>query len=102
MTALLPNKSKSNGSGPTGSKDPFTYTTESGLTFTVASLAAPFNTAGELRKMRKASPIDLAYYVIERDCDEDTLAIVDEMSWEEFNEKFSKQWAEHSGIALGE
>jgi hypothetical protein len=101
MTALLPGKT-SKSAGPTGNKEPFTYTTEAGQTITVASLAAPFKTAGELRKMRKASPIDLAYYVIERDCDEETLEIVDEMSWEEFNEVFSKQWAEHSGIALGE
>jgi hypothetical protein len=100
MTALLPGKNGK--AGPAGSKEPFTYTTESGATITVASLAAPFNTAGELRRMRKASPIDLAYFVIERDCDSDTLEVVDEMSWEEFNEKFSKQWAEHSGISLGE
>ena len=102
MTANLRPVNGSGKTGPTGSKDPFTYTTESGQEITVASLAAPFRTAGELRRMRKAAPIDLAYFVIERDCDEETLAIVDEMSWEEFNEKFSRQWAEHSGISLGE
>jgi len=100
MTALTRNATGK--TGPAGSKEPFTYTTESGKTFTVASLAAPFHTAGELRKMRKATPIDLAYYVIERDCDEETLEIVDEMSWEEFNDVFSKKWAEHSGLSLGE
>lgn len=89
------------GVGP-GSSEPFTYTTESGDEITVASLAKPFNTSGELRLMRKANPIDLAYYIIERDCDQATLAIVDAMSMDEFNNKFSRSWAAHSGIDLGE
>lgn len=86
----------------TGSEDPFTYTTDDGNEITIASLARPFNTSGELRKLRGASPIELAYYIIERDCDKETLAIVDAMSMEEFNNKFSRQWAIHSGIDLGE
>lgn len=85
-----------------GSEDPFTYVTDDGRTITVASLARPFGTAGELRKLRGASPIELAYYIIERDCDAETLALVDAMSMEEFNDKFSRQWALHSGIELGE
>jgi hypothetical protein len=85
-----------------GSEEPFTYTTEDGKEITVASLARPFGTAGELRKLRGASPIELAYYIIERDCDAEALAIVDAMSMVEFNDKFSRQWAQHSGIDLGE
>jgi hypothetical protein len=90
------------GNGRVGSEEPFTYTTADGKEITVASLAKPFGTAGELRKLRGASPIDLAYYIIERDCDPETLAIVDAMSMEEFNDQFSRQWAHHSGIDLGE
>lgn len=95
-------RAKTNGEVGPGSSEPFTYTTDSGEELTVASLAKPFKTAGELRKMRRASPIDLAYYIIERDLDKDGLRIVDEMSMEEFNDKFSRQWALHSGIDLGE
>lgn len=102
MTAQIKSKNSSSKTGAGGSKDPFTYTTESGKTITVASLAAPFHTSGELRRMRKSNPIDLAYYIIERDCDDETLAIVDEMSMDEFNDKFSREWAAHSGIDLGE
>lgn len=87
--------------GP-GSDDPFTYTTRSGETVTVASLASPFKNAGELRKMRKASSMDLSYYIIERDCDEATLAVFDAMPFDEFRDDFAPQWAEHSGIDTGE
>ena len=87
--------------GP-GSNEPFTYTTESGVEITVSSLAKPFKNAGELRRMRRSNPIDLAYWVIERDCDKDQLAAIDAMSMEEFNDKFSREWALHSGIDLGE
>jgi hypothetical protein len=85
--------------GP-GVDEPFTYTTDSGEAVTVGSLAKPFKTAGELRKMRSASPIDLAYYIIERDCDKAQLAIFDAMTMDEFNDSFARQWAEHSGIEL--
>lgn len=87
--------------GP-GSDDDFTYTTRSGEVVTVASLSNPFKTAGELREMRNASPMDLSYYVIERDCDEATLAVFDAMSFEEFRDDFAPQWAAHSGIDTGE
>lgn len=95
-------RAKTNGEVGPGSSDPFTYDCEDGRTITVASLAKPFKTAGELRKMRGANPIELAYYIIERDCSAEELAIVDAMSMEEFNEKFSRQWALHSGLDLGE
>jgi hypothetical protein len=85
----------------TGSEEPFVFTTDDGETITVASLAKPFKTSGELRKMRGASPIDMAYYIIERDCDKAALDLVDAMTIDEFNE-FSRQWALHSGIELGE
>jgi hypothetical protein len=103
MIATKPiGKAKSNGEVGPGSNEPFTYTTESGVELTVASLAKPFKHAGELRKMRKANPIELAYYIIERDLNKEQLAAVDEMTMDEFNELFSRQWANHSGIDLGE
>jgi hypothetical protein len=95
-------KPKSNGEVGPGSNEPFSYTTEAGVELTVASLAKPFNHAGELRKMRKANPIELAYYIIERDLNKEQLAAVDAMSMDEFNNQFSKLWALHSGIDLGE
>lgn len=95
-------KAKTNGEVGPGSNEPFTYTTESGVELTVASLAKPFKTAGELRQMRKANPLEIAYYVIERDLTGEALDAVDAMAMDEFNEKFSRQWALHSGIDLGE
>lgn len=95
-------RAKTNGEVGPGSNEPFTYTTEGGIEITVASLAKPFNTAGELRKMRRATPLELAYYIIERDLEGEALDAVDEMTMEEFNDKFSRGWALHSGIDLGE
>ena len=101
MTAKLARAKGSRVTGP-GSNEPFTYTTDSGVEITVTSLAKPFKTAGELRRMRSMPPIEIAYFVIERDCNKEQLKAIDEMDFEEFNEKFSRQWAEHSGIDLGE
>lgn len=98
MTAILKNQTADTGPG---SDEPFTYTTAGGESFTVASLAKPFATAGELRRHRKDNPVDIAYFVIERDLTREQLKIIDAMDMDEFNE-FSKAWAEHSGIDLGE
>lgn len=86
--------------GPS-SDDPFEYTTDGGGTVTVPSLAKLFTSAGELRRMRKMSAIDLAMYVVERDCDAEQLEAFDAMPMDEF-ERFSEQWAEHSGVDVGE
>ena len=94
-----------------GSEDPFVYVLPievdqddaaavADVTVTVASLAKPFNTAGELRKMRNTSPLNLAFYLIERDCTAAQQEFIDELSMDEFND-FSEAWAEHSGIPLG-
>lgn len=88
-----------------GSEEPFVYTLpiegdEADVTITVASLAKPFKTAGELRNMRNTSPLNLAFYLIERDCTEAQQGYIDELSMDEFN-AFSEAWAEHSGIPLG-
>jgi hypothetical protein len=93
---------KNQGSTGPGSSDPFTYTCDDGTTITVASLAKPFSTAGELRTHRNDSPITLAYWIIERDCTPEQLEHIDAMTMEEFNDKFSREWALHSGIDLGE
>jgi len=102
MTAKLVGKPKHNGQVGPGSNEPFHYTTESGVEIVVSSLAKPFRSAGELRKMRSAPPVEIAYFVIERDCNKEQLAAIDDMDMDEFNDKFSRQWAEHSGIDLGE
>jgi hypothetical protein len=86
--------------GP-GSDDDFVYKTDAGGTITVPSMAHLFKTAGELRAMRKASPIDVAMWVIERDCSPAELELFDNLSMEEF-EKFSTAWGEHSGVDAGE
>ena len=95
-------RAKTNGEVGPGSNEPFTYTTKSGVEITVASLAKPFRTAGELRKMRKANPLELAYYIIERDLKGEALEAIDDMEMDEFNDDFSRAWALHSGIDLGE
>lgn len=92
---------KVNGTGP-GSDDDFTYTSDSGQTLTIASLAKAFRTAGEIRKARNMAPLDVAMTIVERDCTPEELAVFDAMSFEEFTERFSTQWAEHSGVDLGE
>jgi hypothetical protein len=102
MTAKLIGKAKTNGQVGPGSTEPFHYFTEDGVEIVVASLAKPFRTAGELRAMRKANPIELAYYVIERDLEGEALEAIDAMPMDEFNDKFSREWALHSGIDLGE
>jgi hypothetical protein len=90
--------------GPDGpaSNEPFIYTTRSGKSITLPSLAKPFKTAGEMRKMRHLSAVDLAWTIIERECTKEQLAIVDAMEFDEFAEDLSVQWIEHSGISTGE
>lgn len=56
---------------------------------------------GAMRKLRGASDIDAAFGVVEAVCDEDTLAVVDTMTVDEFN-VFYVAWQEASGITLGE
>lgn len=86
--------------GP-GSDDDFVYKTDAGGTITVPSMAHLFNTAGELRRMRSKSPIEVAMFVIERDCSPEELELFDALSMDEF-ERFSVQWGEHSGVDAGE
>lgn len=86
--------------GP-GSDEPFTYATDAGAEFTLPSLAKLFKSAGELRRMRRMSPMDMTFYVIERDCTPEELDAFDAMEMDEF-ERFSAEWAEHSGVDLGE
>lgn len=102
MTARTIGKAKTNGEVGPGSTEPFHYVTESGVEIVVASLAKPFKTAGELRRQRRANPIELAYYIIERDLEGEALQAIDDMPMDEFNDKFSREWALHSGIDLGE
>lgn len=71
----------------------FTYTTEAGETFTVPD-------GGELpvgfaRQIRKLPQEDQIFTILERLCDEDTLAVIDTMTGREFGE-FFKQWQAHA------
>lgn len=86
--------------GP-GSDDDFVYKTEAGGTITVPSMAHLFKTAGELRRMRNLPPIEVAMFVIERDCTPEELDLFDAMSMDEFN-RFSEAWGAHSGVDAGE
>lgn len=86
--------------GP-GSDDDFVYKTDAGDTITVPSMANLFKTAGELRRMRSKPPIEVAMFVIERDCSPEELQVFDALSMDEFN-RFSELWGEHSGVDAGE
>lgn len=86
--------------GP-GSDDPFVWDCKAGGTLTVPSMSKLFKTAGELRRMRNKPPIDVAMFVIERDCSPKELEQFDAMSMDEF-EEFSVAWGNHSGVDAGE
>jgi hypothetical protein len=102
VTAVRAVKAKTNGQVGPGSSEPFTYTTQAGNTFTIASLAKPFETLGELMDLHGADPLTIAMYIIKRDCTTpDSMAAAKAMSIEEFA-TFSQQWADHSGISMGE
>jgi hypothetical protein len=71
----------------------FTYTTEAGETFTVPD-------GGELpvgfaRSIRKLPQEDQIFTILERLCDEETLAKIDTMTGREFGE-FFKAWQAHA------
>ncbi|QDG88868.1 hypothetical protein [Pseudarthrobacter sp. NIBRBAC000502770] len=70
-----------------------------GQTYTLAS--ADTLDAGFARKNRKLAPDDQFFTVLEALADDETLAAIDSMRKQEF-EQFQKAFFAHSGIELGE
>lgn len=50
--------------------------------------------AGMLRRLRNKGDLDFAFSMLEELCDEDTLAALDDMTVEAFDEKLG-EWQEH-------
>ena len=77
----------------------FTFITEAGVTVVVPK----FKTMpmGLVRKMRKESPIEQMFLILERLASKDALAILDEVEAGEFN-TFIEAWQADSGITAGE
>lgn len=105
MPTSVKSRAKSNGAvgggRGAGSDEPFVWTSPDGVEITVRSLSKPFATSGELRAHRNDNPIELAYWIIEQDCNKEQLAAIDALTMEQFNDDFSQAWAEHSGIDVG-
>lgn len=57
--------------------------------------------AGLVRRVRKLSDVDATFTILEEVADEETLAAIDSMSTDRFNE-LQQDWAEHAGVSLGE
>lgn len=77
----------------------FTYTLEDGSTISLPA----FNTVkpGVIRKIRKLSDVDQFFTVLETLADEDTIAKIDDMDHDTF-EDFQKEWFRHAGVDVGE
>jgi len=56
---------------------------------------------GVIRKIRKLSDVDQFFTVLETLADADTLAIIDDLEQEEF-QNLQEAWFKHSGVELGE
>lgn len=78
----------------------YTHTFENGSTITLPRFDSVM-TFGRTRRLRKLSPDDLLFTVMEEVCTEDQLAVLDEMGTEE-TEAFFTEWQEDSGVSLGE
>ena len=57
--------------------------------------------AGLVRRVRKLSDVDASFTILEEVADPETLAVIDSMPLERFNE-LQQEWAEHAGVSLGE
>ena len=77
----------------------FTYTAESGETITVPRMShLKFGVARQLRKLDESEQM---YALVEAVCDEETLAVVDDMESAEVA-RFFEAWGAASGVELGE
>lgn len=57
--------------------------------------------AGLVRRVRRLSDVDATFTILEEVADTKTLAAIDSMPLERFNE-LQQEWAEHAGVSLGE
>lgn len=78
----------------------FRYTFRSGKSLALPRLSKVM-TFGRTRKMRKLPEEEQVFALLEDICDEDALAVLDEMDSDE-TEAFFKAWQAHSGASLGE
>jgi len=79
-------------------EDVFTFEHD-GRTYTLPKFGSW--SAGLMRRIRKLSDVDATFTILEEVADAETLAAIDSMSLDEFNE-LQQAWAEHAGVSLGE
>lgn len=84
-------------SGP-GSDESFEYETENGLIVIPSIAKMP---SGVIRRIRKLSPVDQVFTVVEETASAEALALIDQLPAPEFN-AFCAAWYEFSGVSLGE
>lgn len=84
---------------PTPQTGDFVYTMADGTELTLPA----FNSVkpGLIRKIRKLSDVDQFFTVLEAVADEDTIAKIDDMDHDVF-EDFQKEWFRHAGVDVGE
>lgn len=78
----------------------FTYTFPSGKSVKLRRFAA-LMTFGRARKLRGLPEDEQMFTILESECDEATLAVLDEMEADQ-TEAFFKAWQADSGVSLGE
>lgn len=100
---MPPAKTTRKPAGPPPTDD-FEFTAPNGEMITLPPMGRALN-AAELRKLRKASPIEILYHVIERDHADDP-GIFDSalgsMSLEKDMPRLVQEWQEFSRISVGE
>jgi hypothetical protein len=84
-----------NGSHAEASTEPFTFDRD-GQTFTLPDTFK----AGMLRRFRRLDELDMAFSILEEVCDEDTLAALDDMPVQEFND-LMERWQKTIGATPG-
>src|SRR5690554_32376 len=57
--------------------------------------------AGLVRRVRKLPDVDATFTILEEVADPETLAAIDAMGLDEFNQ-LQQDWADHGGVTLGE
>lgn len=77
----------------------FSFTTAAGKVIVVPSFSKV--KFGIIRKIRRQSVADQMFSLVEELCDDDTLALLDDLEQDEA-QKFVEQWGEFSGVTLGE
>lgn len=70
-------------------------------TITLTKFGDVFTTVGEVRRLRHMPVADQLFAAIEKVADEETLEVIDSMSFDELGE-FTAAWQKDSGVTLGE